>query len=161
MKLKFNTAEMQLLNAICDIETSADGTKTYSMKPMVINNEGEVQIDFVEALKLINEKRFLSDPSISFDCNANSSSKGATEHILQKNNAESYSLNVLDNYQHLSFKTLTDSSEVSFGMMIQYVDSVDVERPLRWRWREVDKKVMRMVQNMPKEKYKWVRIPCF
>jgi hypothetical protein len=51
MKLKFTKEEMAFLNAICDIEASADGTKTYSMKPMVINDNGETEVNIVDFLK--------------------------------------------------------------------------------------------------------------
>lgn len=51
MKLKFTKEEMALLNAICDIEVNAEGVKTYSMKPMVINDDGETQVNIVGFLK--------------------------------------------------------------------------------------------------------------
>lgn len=57
MKLKFTKEEMILLNAICDIEEKEDGTKVYSMKPMVINDEGETQVNIVGFLK---EKDFIT-----------------------------------------------------------------------------------------------------
>jgi hypothetical protein len=55
MKLKFTKEEMVLLNAICDIEEKEDGTKVYSMKPMVIDNEGYTYVEMVDAFKLMNE----------------------------------------------------------------------------------------------------------
>lgn len=63
MKLKFTKEEMILLNAICDIEVSAEGVKTYSMKPMVINDEDCTCVEMVDtfnlkepATKIIDEK---------------------------------------------------------------------------------------------------------
>jgi hypothetical protein len=55
MKLKFTKEEMVLLNAICDIEEKEDGTKVYSMKPMVIDNEGYTDIETVSVFKLKKE----------------------------------------------------------------------------------------------------------
>ena len=66
MKLKFTKEEMILLNAICDIEVSADGTKTYSMKPTIITDEGYTDIETVSAFELASENKFLSDPLIDF-----------------------------------------------------------------------------------------------
>lgn len=61
MKIKFTKEEMVLLNAICDIKESADGTKTYSMKPMIINDNGEVQIDFVREFDFMKEGFITTD----------------------------------------------------------------------------------------------------
>lgn len=66
MKLKFTKEEMAFLNTICDIEVNAEGVKTYSMKPMVVDDEGCTYVEMVDIFKLASENKFLSDPSIDF-----------------------------------------------------------------------------------------------
>lgn len=58
MKLKFTKEEMEFLNAIYDIEVNAEGVNTYSMKPMVINDEGETQVELVKFIQSINNSLF-------------------------------------------------------------------------------------------------------
>lgn len=178
MKLKFTKEEMALLNSICDIEEKGDGIKVYSMKPTMITDEGYTDIETVSAFKLKNEGFITTDivdrrgasslPDIvrrlsEMRCTSPDfhplREEEMTKSYAEKSEPKNLHPIIEDKYQHLSFKTLTDASEVSFGMMIQYVDSQKI--PLSWNWAEVDKKIMRMVQNMPKEKYQWVRIPCY